>query len=127
MTVLVSEESCNCSHPTINKSRYVLTDFGFSKPYSGEQYSSGRSGSDGYRAPELTNNQMLGYYSDKTDIWAFGCVLMEVITSGKRRAFESDWSANKYAERSPDHLLPQVQSSDNGWLDRITQKKLTRH
>jgi hypothetical protein len=49
---------------------------------------------------------------------------MEVTTSGKRRAYESDWLANKYAEGSPGHLLPQVQSSDNGSLDRITLKKI---
>jgi hypothetical protein len=49
---------------------------------------------------------------------------MEVTTSGKRRAYESDWLVNKYGEGSPGHLLPQVQNSDNGSLDRITQKKI---
>jgi hypothetical protein len=60
MAVLVFKDRCNCSHPTMNRSRY-LTDFGFSKPYNGEQYSSGRSGYDGYRTHELTNKQCQAY------------------------------------------------------------------
>lgn len=108
---------CQCDQFIKTRYRYVLTDFGFSKLYCGEQFSSERSGSEGYRAPELTNPKTLGQYSDKTDIWAFGCLLMELASTKKRKAFLHDWGANMYANGSEDHPLPQLQKSDNPELD----------
>ena len=96
---------------------FVLTDFGFSKPLEGRE-SSGRFGSDGYRAPELTASETRGQYSDKTDIWAFGCVLMELASTKRRKAFDDDWVARMYARGSPQHPLPQLENVENPALEQ---------
>jgi len=117
--VLLSKKLCECdSHPTLDH-RYLLTDFGFSKTFEGQQYSSGRCGSDGYRAPELCDSKTRAF-SDKTDIWAFACLLMELASTKTRKAFEFDWAATKYAEGSPDYPLPQLRwVSDNPVLTMV--------
>ena len=99
-----------------HRRHFVLTDFGFSKPFDGQEFSSGRFGSDGYRAPELTDPQTQGQFSDKTDIWAFGCVLMGLASTKRRKAFDNDWTASMYARGSSQHPLPQLENVDNPGL-----------
>lgn len=56
-------------------------------------------------------------YSDKTDIWAFGCVMMEVASSGRQMAFSDDYIAAKYNEGAAGFALPQLKAEDNKALD----------
>jgi len=48
-------------------------------------------GTSGYRAPELMSSRAEGTFSNKSDIWAFGCIVYEVITGGERM-FSNDLS-----------------------------------
>jgi serine/threonine protein kinase len=50
-------------------------------------------GSNAYRAPELLTRQ--AHYHPKSDVWAFGCIVHEIITGMK--AFESDYDIVEYA------------------------------
>src|SRR5271167_4356509 len=85
-----------CGSPFTDRLCYfVLADFGLSKPYSGNDVSSLSHGTPRFRAPELMTKHQ---YSDKTDIWAFGCLLMLIATTGKRRPFNDDWQAVEYAK-----------------------------
>jgi serine/threonine protein kinase len=113
--VLYSREPRQTNSP--QRRHFVLSDFGFSKPFDGQE-SSGRSGSDGYRAPELTAPETRGQYSDKTDIWAFGCVLMELASTKRRKAFDNDWAARMYAQGSSQYPLPQLESVENPALEQ---------
>ena len=56
-------------------------------------------------------------YSDKTDIWAFGCVMMEVASSGRQMAFTDDYIAARYNEGAEGYALPQLKKEDNPALD----------
>lgn len=103
---------CNC-HPDIHF-RFVLSDFGFTKVGTEPGVSSSRRGTDRYRAPELIKWNEFSY---KTDIWSFGCLLMEIASSGKRIAFRSDYDACRYADGAEGHSLPQLESSHNPELN----------
>jgi len=61
----------------------------------------------------MKNNQ----YSYKTDIWAFGCVVVEVASSGRQVAFTDDYIAAKYGEGVDRFELPQLKRDDNPVLD----------
>jgi serine/threonine protein kinase len=56
-------------------------------------------------------------YSEKTDVWAFGCVMVEVVSSGKKMAFAHDYIAAKYYEGEEEYELPQLKKEDNTELD----------
>lgn len=58
--------------------RIVLTDFGSAKFIKKQEYSISYMNGRSYRAPELQlgNNQ----YTLSVDIWALGCVMIEVLT-----------------------------------------------
>ena len=79
-------------------------------------------GTKGFRAPELLQPQAL--YTNKVDIWAFGCVTYELVT--KRRAFESDFATQAYAHSWGE--LPVVVDSERvgGMLERIIRVALDR-
>jgi serine/threonine protein kinase len=49
-------------------------------------------GTDGYRAPELLHDEPR--FNNKSDIFAFGCILFELLTGAK--LFLSDWSIRDY-------------------------------
>jgi serine/threonine protein kinase len=52
-------------------------------------------GSGGYRAVELLRENST--FNNKTDIWAFGCIVFEVISGGERM-FNDDWNVFRYGE-----------------------------
>jgi serine/threonine protein kinase len=60
-----------------------------------ELTTSAARGTDGYRAPELLRKRG-GVFNNKVDIWAFGCVLFEVVVS--RQLFSSDYSTLQYRD-----------------------------
>src|SRR5271170_2150554 len=75
--------------------RWKIADFGLTSPGTSNRlittrYSRGRAC---YRAPEMLNEEQ-GVYSNKADIWSFGCVLFEMITG--RRAFAGDFAVFQY-------------------------------
>lgn len=94
---------------TTNK--WKIADFGLTSEAISTQlvttrYSRGRNC---YRAPELLH-ETTAKYSVKSDIWAFGCLVFEMITG--RKAFASDYAVGQYAEsRVP--LLHRVDVSTN--------------
>jgi serine/threonine protein kinase len=61
-----------------------------------------RRGTDSYRAPEVIQS---GYFNNRSDIFALGCLVYEVIVG--RALFKSDWAINTYSEKNesifPDH------------------------
>ena len=64
--------------------QWKLADFGLScEGTSGSLLLTHKcNGTSGYRAPEIT--QLTGYFNDKTDIWALGCILYELAFNKKR-------------------------------------------
>jgi serine/threonine protein kinase len=98
----------------------LLTDFGLSvavQSGKGNPTKAGH-GTEGYRAPELLDEnidergrEIGGTFSKKSDVWATGCVLFAVATTGTRVAFRSDLIAHDYA--SGDGSVPELQENDN--------------
>ena len=75
-------------------------------------------GTPGYRAPELqeSNYDDSGQsssvsFSKKSDIWAIGCILYALASTGVKSAFPSDSVAYWYAHGETD--VPQLNSSSN--------------
>jgi serine/threonine protein kinase len=68
---------------------WKLTDFGVTSVAMGTSKTTiyGR-GTSGYRAPELFNPGK-SYYSNRSDIWALGCIVYELATG--RQVFENDY------------------------------------
>ena len=54
-----------------------------------------RRGTESYRAPEVIRD-INPVYNNKSDIWALGFILYELVTDEK--AFASDWRVHQYAE-----------------------------
>lgn len=73
---------------------WKISDFGLSSEGSSRRMfgTDDRGGTACYRGPELLKDE--GEYNNKTDIWAFGCVLYEI--SMKRKAFKTDWEVGLY-------------------------------
>jgi len=116
--VLYRVGTCICSpgHPECDH-HFVLTDFGFSKPYHGfeTQISSQKSGTQCYRAPELSSS---GQFSVHTDMWAFGCILLEVARTGiGNTAFSHDGEAQLYIH-DPVNRFPGLVYGVNNALDQ---------
>jgi serine/threonine protein kinase/Tol biopolymer transport system component len=82
-------------------------------------------GTPAYMSPEQTRGQLL---DRRTDIWAFGCVLYEMLTG--RGAFASDTVSDAIAsvlEREPDwHALPPAAKPLVPILRRCLEKDLKR-
>lgn len=108
--MLYTNKKCDC-HFEDSERRLLLSDFGFSKPIT-PGISSDHGGSTGYRAHELLKSNE---YSDKTDVWAIGCIIMDVATTGRRRAFHDDEEALNYGKG--ESTLPKLKSDDNPELD----------
>jgi serine/threonine protein kinase len=71
--------------------RWKIADFGFVTEASRGHSDLGR-GTRGYRSPELLEDNK---YNDRSDIWAFGCIVYEMCT-GKMR-FSNDILIRAYA------------------------------
>lgn len=78
-------------------------------------------GTSGYRAPELLDlryeeGAFIGrYFSRKSDIWAVGCILYELATTGTK-AFWNDYVSFSYARGEEN--VPQLTEESNPKLRR---------
>jgi Protein kinase domain len=108
--VLYLKNSCIC-HLTDNESLFLLSGFDLSQPINLDQPIADYFYGDlkEYRAPEELRA------SDKQDIWAFGCILMEVASSGSHMAFKSFMDAIQYSEGGMG--LPHLRDRHNPRLD----------
>jgi serine/threonine protein kinase len=70
-----------------------------------------RRGTSSYRAPEILS-QTTPQFNKKSDIFAFGCIIFEIITLG--RLFSEDYTTHKYASTSELGQSPRLQ-----WFDSI--------
>ena len=97
------------------KQVWKIADFGLTvSGTSSQAYSTRYSrGSSSYRAPELINN---GKYNNKADIWAIGCILVEVLF--QQKAFDSDFAVFQYATSRKNFQIP---------LDNPFPEKLKGH
>lgn len=87
---------CNISYLVLFSSedrRWKITDFGFTTEGSSKRVvvTTYSRGTTCYRAPELLCDSPI--YTNKVDIWAFGCIAYEVLTG--KRAFSGDQSARE--------------------------------
>jgi NIMA (never in mitosis gene a)-related kinase 1/4/5 len=73
--------------------RWKLADFGISAELIANQsrITSLARGTACYRSPEIINTHT---YNKKTDIWALGCVIYELLTT--ERAFQSERDVYRY-------------------------------
>ena len=117
--VLHIEGSCVCHPLQQHGKRWVLTDFGFSTILESKSIIQSRHGrgTDAYRAPELIENAVegrssAGIVSRYADIWALGCILFKLATTGRSSAFTSDWTAIAYKQNHGGFELPQLNSSN---------------
>lgn len=74
-------------------------------------------GTAGYRAPELIENiiggrSQPGVFSTKTDIWAFGCVLFSLATTGREEAFKTEYEVFEFKKGYGEHRVPQLSEED---------------
>jgi len=83
--VFISLLKCSCGECSGLKwpnCRAVIGDFGLSKPIVDKDRSSNQAGTRSYYAPELLLESQ--EYSKKTDMWALGCVLVELASTATR-------------------------------------------
>src|SRR5579859_4867597 len=79
-----------------------------------------------YKAPELLERlddqgkQLTRTFSRKTDIWAIGCILYRVTTTGRHRAFINESDHINFARGLADSKLPQLVEDANPCLARPT-------
>jgi serine/threonine protein kinase len=99
---------------------WKLTDFGFtSEAMSAARTSLYGRGTSGYRSPEIVGTEK-PHYSNRSDIWALGCILYELATG--RRVFEHDFATFKHYDASPLPELPvHVSYASNFWAHHFSQ------
>ena len=117
-TVLYRQGICRC-HPSEFAKIWVLADFGFSTILHSKSIIQSRlgCGTEAYRAPELmedaTNGMSsAGKVSKYGDIWAIGCIIFKLATSGRSSAFPNDWTAIAYKRKHDGYDLPQLKPTD---------------
>jgi len=99
---------------------WKLADFGFTSAGVSTPVTSGNGrGTEGYRSPELLKDER-PQYSNRSDIWALGCILHELATG--RRVFQYDLqTALYYDPQGPLPELPMLISYENkAWQDLIS-------
>jgi serine/threonine protein kinase len=103
-------------------SRWVLTDFGFSTILESKSVVQSRfgRGTEAYRAPELIEHAMevlspstCGIVSKHGDIWAVGCILFKLATTGQGSAFAHDHAALAYKQKHRGYHVPQLNATHN--------------
>ena len=101
----------------INEQRFVYTDFGLSKDISelSNSITGGGRGTAKYRAPELARYDMQAHQAP-ADVFALGCVLMEVYSVLR------GWTVDD--ELSFSHLAPFHEHLEGvyGWIANIVQQ-----
>jgi serine/threonine protein kinase len=60
----------------------------------------------GYRAPEMIGAEDRPKFSAKTNIWALGCLLYEILT--RKRAFKGDYDVYRYAVTQTELEVPDL-------------------
>jgi serine/threonine protein kinase len=98
---------------------WKLTDFGVSAEATSKAARSTRysRGTSSYRAPELLLDEP--HFSNKTDIWALGCILHELATG--RSLFREDWRVRLY------HLGQETLSLDLPLCDPFFQRQVSEN
>src|SRR5579871_6842073 len=76
---------------------WKLADFGSASQASSKRLNTTHlsRGTESYRAPEVLKD---GLFNNRSDIFALGCIIFEIITGQK--LFASDWEVLQYAEGS---------------------------
>lgn len=76
--------------------KWKLVDFGISGQATTMRAVTTRysRGTSSYRAPELLQSEN-PYFTNRTDIWALGCILYELVSS--RKLFNGDWTTLQFA------------------------------
>lgn len=115
--MLYAKTLCKCHSGAQFGLRFVLADFGLARNLAtGTEgkpgITSGKYGSRSYRAPELS---LQGEFSTGTDIWAIGCLLVYVATTGVHNIFTDDLAAANYAKGVPGFMRP-LSPEDNSLL-----------
>ena len=99
---------------------WKIADFGITQEGTARTplVTTSRRGTVGYRAPELLSSSAI--YTNKVDVWAFGCIVYEVLIGQKR--FASDWEAETRAPSSEpiSNLVPRDSKLSNSIGDLIT-------
>jgi serine/threonine protein kinase len=125
--VLYINEKCPC-HFRHSGKRWLLTDFGFSTAINDDSmaFSKEGRGTSTYCPPELLNvafdsNTNEATLSKKSDIWAIGCVLYQLATTNKAKAFPNDTYTWCYGKGFDGFSLPQLTLEQNPQLKRSSQ------
>jgi serine/threonine protein kinase len=88
---------------SLKDGRWKLSDFGAASRATSDRLRTTeyQRGTSGYRAPEVLTQSR---YNQKSDIFALGCIMYEVITG--RKLFESDWNIHEYSTGERKSILP---------------------
>jgi serine/threonine protein kinase len=89
---------------SIDEDAWKLADFGFTAPGTSSVCVPTQTsrGTPSYRAPELLRDNP--FYTNKSDIWALGCILFELVTS--KKAFSADWAVVQYYLSIEEFAIP---------------------
>jgi len=89
-----SPTQCVCLCAVLYRDQWKLADFGLATHVKTDviSKSSGRRGTDGYRAPELLQSKLV---DKEIDIWSMGCILYEMAFG--KSLFKSDFEVMVYA------------------------------
>ena len=83
---------------------WKIADFGFTLEGGSKTSPTAFSrGTSGYRAPELLKDELAGY-TKKVDIWAVGCIFLQVATG--RKAFTGDYDVSSFQRSRKQISIP---------------------
>jgi serine/threonine protein kinase len=117
---------CSCHSKHHSKSRWLITDFGFSTINLNSDafiVSKEGRGTPAYRAPELIRSDGMTY-SQRSDSWSVGCILFKVATTNNRSAFLNDFGVTEFA-LDPKKKVPHLAAVDNIHLLQPTRCPVT--
>jgi serine/threonine protein kinase len=101
---------------------WKITDFGLTTEGTSRRLitSAFSHGTAGYRAPELVKDER--NFNNKSDIWALGCILYELVTD--KKPFLSDWALLEYTAKGNNDINTMVGNNMfviGKWRDWITE------